>query len=180
MITAEERSELVAYLRQTQHKLNANAPAAFVEQREFRPTPESWSVQEIVEHLAMTEQRFQQIVQHCLSRTIAKEDLSNPIYENEQVKRIIWSRKTKITAPEAISPTGKLTITEGLALFNQYRDENIAFVESTEVDLHAFYWKHPFIGWVDIYQVFMFIGAHLERHLKQIEELREDVFYPSI
>jgi hypothetical protein len=56
----------------------------------------------------------------------------------------------------------------------------MSFAEATEADLRSHFFPHPFLGDLDCYQWLLFLGLHCERHVRQLEEVKEDPRFPRI
>jgi hypothetical protein len=146
-------------------------------QANFRPAPEAWSIAEIVEHVSIIERRMTQLVGMMLKKAEdggmrrAGEGSFAPVTIDEHVER---SKQEKYTAPENARPGGKIPVADSLALMRQTRAAlhelrpQIEQVEGT-----ALQYPHPAFGPLNLYQWLAFIGAHEDRHLRQIETLMQ-------
>ncbi len=179
IITQEEKTYLIDYLKDTQAKLIDIYKNTSPNQAVFQPSAEVWSIANNVEHLALVEKSLRKAVDFGLTQTPSEEEIAAHTNSNNFVKKAIGTRGTAIKAPERVAPTLSTNIGDSLTLFLERREENIIFVAETGADLHAHYWRHPFLGLLDAYQVFIMLAAHLERHIAQIEEIRADKNFPK-
>ena len=145
------------------------------EQLAFRPSPEKWTVAELVEHLSITERRLARMLGMLvgqLEAEAAREDGSPfaPVTVAEYVER---ASKEKYTAPEEIRPKGA-PLPDSLA---RLRDSRAAIQDLRprveRVDGTRAHFPHPAWGPLDLYQWLAFVGLHEQRHLSQIEALKE-------
>jgi hypothetical protein len=145
------------------------------EQLGFRPTPESWSAAEIIEHLSITEGRVARMLAVMLTKlgadaARAEGSPFEPVSIAEHVER---SRTEKYKAPEEIRPKGA-PLPDSLA---HLRDSRAALgdlrARVERVDGTRARFPHPVWGPLDLYQWLVFVGAHEQRHLAQIEALKE-------
>lgn len=145
------------------------------EQLAFRPSPEKWSVAELVEHLSITERRVARMLGALLSKLgpeaeRAEGSTFEPVTVAEFVER---ASREKYTAPEEIRPTGA-PLTDSLA---RLRDSRAAILDMRprveRVDGTRARFPHPSWGPLDLYQWLAFIGHHEQRHLAQIEALKQ-------
>ena len=98
---------------------------------------------------------------------------------DEQILSMTADRSTKVKTSEAFEPSGKYgSHEETLVAFKKKRKSNMQFVASTEEDLRNHYSETPF-GIIDAYQVLLFMSAHTERHVLQIEEIKADPNFPK-
>ena len=59
-----------------------------------------------------------------------------------------------------------------LAELRDIRGRTLALMEETrDRDLSAYRWRHPFLGTLNAYEWFSFLGSHQIRHEKQIREI---------
>ena len=79
--------------------------------RRQRPTPDRWSAVEILEHLALVERRFTQMLEskvgEALDRGLGPETASRePLPAN--IGQMLGNRSNTRTAPDPVQPTGTL------------------------------------------------------------------------
>jgi uncharacterized damage-inducible protein DinB len=145
------------------------------EQLGFRPSPESWTVAEIVEHLSIVERRVARMLGLMLTKlepeaARAEGSTFEPVSVAEFVER---SRTEKYTAPDEIRPKG-LPLSDSLVALRDSRSALSSLRERVErVDGTRARFPHPVWGPLDLYQWLAFVSAHEQRHLSQIEALKE-------
>ena len=146
------------------------------ERQGYIPAPDRWSVAELVEHLSIVEGN----VAGLLGKLLGKAEESgagaaaagdfDPVSIEEFVER---TRGVKLEAPERIRPTG-LSLADSLARLRDSRAALQALRPRVErADGRALRFPHPVWGPLDLYQWLLFVGAHEDRHLAQIEALKE-------
>jgi hypothetical protein len=78
----------------------------------------------------------------------------------------------KLKAPLPLHPTQSETKEETLGKLRAVREDTLAFLEETHHrDLSPYYWRHPFLGMLNMYEWFEMIAAHQIRHAKQVLEI---------
>ena len=65
-LTTGDRQRLVAHLEMTEHWLSTEVDGLSASQLTFRSSPDSWSVKDVVEHLAIAEPQYWQQLQASL------------------------------------------------------------------------------------------------------------------
>lgn len=137
---------------------------------------EKWSIAEVVEHLAITENflfDFYKQVVAGPADPAAKAEL-----KDEDFLKSIRNRDQKVKAPDQATP--KLTFPNAaasVAAFKERRDRNIAYVQTTQdQDLRL---KIVPGFKMDAYQVFLLLAAHGQRHCDQIAEVKATSGYPA-
>jgi hypothetical protein len=93
------------------------------------------------------------------------------------VLAMIPDRSNKRQAPPELVPTGRWTPAETLDHFLKSRAVTIEFMKTTP-DLREHVTEGP-VGKLDAYEWLLFIGAHSERHTKQILEVKADAGFPK-
>jgi len=146
-------------------------------QEGFRPAPERWSIAEIMEHLAAAEasslRLFHKLVQSAeqAGRTRADGEAFAPVSIAEHTER---SRVEKYQAPEAIRPTSRVPVADSLASLGDSLAALHALRPRIErADCADQRFPHPVFGPLNLYQWLLFTAAHEERHLAQINALKE-------
>jgi len=145
------------------------------EQLGFRQSPERWTVAEIVEHLSITERRLARMLAGLVGKLEAEaapEEGSAfaPVSVAEYVER---AGREKYTAPEEIRPKG-VPLPDSLARLRDSRASILDLRPRVErVDGTRANFPHPAWGPLDLYQWLAFVGLHEQRHLSQIEALKE-------
>jgi hypothetical protein len=169
--------EIYEHIDRTRARLFAAVEGLSEGQQTFRPAPGRWSVAELVEHLSIVEGN----VAALLDKLLGKADeagaaapapglFADPVSIEEFVER---SRVAKYEAPERIRPTG-LPLADSLARLKDSRAALHSLRPRVErADGRALRFPHPAWGPLDLYQWLLFVGAHEDRHLAQIEALKQ-------
>lgn len=178
-LTKEEREKAVAELTKTHELMQQTLDGLSEEQLNFKSTPESWSIAECVEHLAISENAFDQMLMGSLETTADLTRRSEVKMSDDELLAMISNRDEKVKTSEPFEPSGKFgTFEETLNAFETKRAEHIAYMETTEDDLRHHYGQLPF-GTIDAYQIMLFMSGHTERHVKQMEEVKSDDNFPE-
>ncbi len=170
--------EIYEHIDRTRARLIASVEGLGEERQKFSPAPDRWSVAELVEHLSIVEGNVVRLLEKLLGEAeepdagpgAAPAPFADPVSIEEFVER---SRGVKIEAPERIRPTG-LPLADSLARLKDSRAALHALRPRLEgVDGHALRFPHPAWGPLNLYQWLLFVGAHEDRHLAQIEALKQ-------
>lgn len=179
VLTQGERDRAMSYLHATQKQVADTVTSLTPAQLAFRASPNSWSVADCLEHLALTETAlFGNLTGKVLKSPAAPEKAAALKDKDQDVIKAISSRDQKAKAPEALVPSNKWkTTAETLAAFRAARKKTISYVESTADPLRV----HVMTGAMpmDGYQVILMIGAHTERHLAQMKEVMANANFPK-
>ncbi|WP_297704655.1 DinB family protein [uncultured Eudoraea sp.] len=178
-LTDQERVKGALELTKTQAHMLESLNGLSEEQLNFKSSPESWSIAECVEHLAISENAFDQMLQESLKTPADPSKRADVKMTDKELMAMIRNRDTKIKTSEPFEPSGKFgSYEESLKTFQSKRVEHIVYMETTEDDLRNHYAQLPF-GTVDAFQILMFMSGHTERHVKQMEEVKADNNFPK-
>lgn len=179
-LSSEDRAKLVQYLTTTRDQVLAEAAALSDAQWSFKQAPERWSVGEVVEHLALAESFLFDLQQKTVSGPAATpEQRAATRGREEMLLKAIPDRTQRANAPEPLQPGASLgSRAEVLAAFKARREKTIDYARKTTDDLRGRVADSP-LGPLDAYQWLLFIGAHSERHLGQIREVKGDAQFPK-
>jgi DinB superfamily len=173
-MTQGDRQRLLAHLEMTESWLVSELEGLSDAQVKFRPTPESWSITEVVEHLAIAEPQYWQRVQDSMKQPPTTE---KPAATDAQILWYGIDRTNRARTGEARIPKGKYaTAAAALADFRKLRAEMLGYARSTQEDLRS----HKLLeGNQDVYQWFLMISTHSQRHILQIRENKAHAGYPK-
>lgn len=131
----------------------------------------NWSILEVFEHLFLTERS----VYRLLLKKAEKQHSAQIILGTAKMKRLLIDRRSfKITAPAYLVPTG--TFTEIDAFIEAFRSERNSLMDDLQVGnilIDNGVFDHPVLGELTITDWIDFLIAHTERHVLQIQELRD-------
>lgn len=176
-LTAADREKGVKYLEQTRDAVVAATKGLSEAQWKYKAAPDKWSVAETLEHIALGEDYLFGFEKNKVmtsppgpaDRDIAKIDAL--------VLAMVPDRSTKRQAPPELVPTGRWTPEQALDHFLKSRAVTIDYMKTT-ADLREHVADSP-LGKLDGYEWLLFIGAHSERHTKQIMEVKADAGFPK-
>ena len=179
-LTDAERERAVLFLRQTKAQVLEGTAGLTSEQWRFKPAPSAWSPCECIAHLALVETGLLRTVQGLANTPEAPADVLAQIAgKDDLLVRMIRSRKNRVQAPaEAHPPSASLDPVEIIGRFSLVRDRSIEYLETTGDPLRSRVHPHFILGPFDGYQWMLFLGAHAERHLRQIQEAKEHSDFP--
>jgi hypothetical protein len=141
----------------------------------FKPAPDRWSIAEVAEHVALTEDFLFAYGQKLLQGPAETKTVTS---KDEDILNNMVDRTKKAQAPEPLRPSRKWpNPQDAVAHFKASRDKTIAYVEKTQDDLrHHYMSMGP--NTMDVYQLLLMIAGHSERHTAQINEVKASPNYP--
>jgi hypothetical protein len=149
-------------------------------QLNFKSAPDRWSVKECMYHIAIAEKTAWGALEKALSSPANPEKRAEIKFTDDALVALIKNRTNKATAPDIIQPKNSSykSMREALEDFKDNRAEHIKYMKATTEDLRNRVVQMPF-GWIDCYQLTLFMAAHSERHRMQMEEVKADPNFPK-
>jgi DinB superfamily len=176
-LTQADRDRGVKYLEQTRDGVIAATKDLSEAQWKFKAAPDKWSVAETLEHIALGEDYMFGYVTDTVMKAPAGAPDRDVAKMDAMVLQLVPDRSNKRQAPPPLVPTGRWTPAETLAHFLKSRQRTIEFMQATP-DLRQHVGDSP-LGPLDGYEWLLFIGAHSERHTKQILEVKASPDFPK-
>lgn len=168
--------ELLRHLDTQHERLRKAVDSVPRERRETKPSPERWSVAEVIEHLSIVETRIERVFTTKLadaraSGQIAPERDMSPVVGTIDMDRVL-DRSRRVTAAEAAQPSGKLDADAAWSAYERARDKLCDSVRAADgLALGEIVHPHPVLGPINLYQWIAFVGGHEARHTAQVLEL---------
>jgi hypothetical protein len=178
-MNAQEREFVVGELRASEAKLLASFHGLTAAQWSFRESAERWSIAEILEHLVLFERFIRGAVLKMLESDAEAEKAPEVAAKLPEVLRIATSRESRIETRDVVRPSGRWPDTSAMiSMLQRERAKTIALAETTEADLESHFFKHLSLGDLNAYQWLVLMAKHSERHVLQMEEIKQATQYP--
>ena len=166
--------EVLAHLARTRAALGNAVSGVLPEHRGTRPSPDAWSVNEIIEHVSLVEARVATMLAEAIDRARAEgipaETETSPVVDDAFVRDFTDRSQVRL-ASEASQPKGASLDDSWLVLREKRARLRDAIVDADGLALGGIRLPHPRLGEIDMYQWLAFLGAHEERHVAQIDEV---------
>jgi hypothetical protein len=175
-----------AYFTQTRDGLVGATKGLSPAQWNFKPAPDRWSIAETLEHVVFVQER----VLGPMWEQLAVAPPAPADYDRAEIDSIVlhWfpDRLNKISSPEALLPTGRWSPAEAMGRLGANYARMSDLVESaSDLRQHAIqappmkiYSKGKY-ELMDGYQWLLAAAAHIERHTKQMLEVKADPNFPA-
>jgi len=168
-----DRQRLVAHLEMTESWLASEVEGLGPDQLKFRPTADSWSIMDVVEHLAIAEPQYWKQLQDSLQQppTTEKGDVTDAA--------ILWygiDRTNRQKTGEPRVPKGRWNdLRESHGEFRKLRATMLDQARNSQEDMRG---RKLVGGNMDVYQWFLMISSHSQRHILQIREIKASTGFP--
>jgi uncharacterized damage-inducible protein DinB len=151
-------------------------------QYHFKPSPDGWSIGQIVEHVALAELRILDLVSTKLPQAPAPSagKVRGPA-RFARLDAVVPSREQRrIDAPEALRPKGTwASAAVSLAAFVEARDQAIAATAAAGPEALEHVMPHRFFGEFDLEEWVYFMAQHSARHTAQVLEIKRAAGFPT-
>jgi hypothetical protein len=173
-MSAGDRQRLVAHLEMTETWVVSEVAGLSEAQLTWRPSPDAWSVKDVVEHLGIAEPQYWKQLQDSLKAPTTG-------YKPEATDAaILWygiDRTNRTKTGEARVPDGRFTdAATALASFRKLRATMLEQAKNSEDDYRG---RKLIDGNMDVYQWFLMISTHSQRHILQIREVKAEGGFPK-
>ena len=169
--------EVLGYLEAQRSALRDAVESVPRELRGRRPTPDRWSVAEVIEHLATVEARIATLLARLLAeareRGLGPERDSSPVVSADELA-LITDRTRVIVAAESLQPKGARDAEAAWEALQLTRASLRATILAGDgLDVATIIAPHRVLGPIDWYRWLGFVGGHEARHAAQIREIGE-------
>lgn len=180
-LSPEEREAALKLFQATQDNFLKSISGLSQKQWLFKPAPDRWSVEEVAEHITLSETTIMGLIQHPLMQSPAAPEKREQVKGKDQlILEKVPDRSHKAQAPEMLRPTGRWATEADLAkAFEDARKANMDYIRTTNDDLRDHFYDHPAFGTLDGYQWLLLLGTHSARHTAQILEVKADPNFPK-
>jgi hypothetical protein len=178
-VTPAEKDRALQYLESTRKNVLEATRGLSQGQWNFKPSPDRWSVAQVMEHIAASEDFVREnLIKEKVMVAPAGEPGRDVKKTDEAVVAMVPDRTHKAQAPEPLIPSNRFVSPDGsVRHFVESRATTEQFVKTT-AGLRDHVMDGP-VGKMDGYEFVLFIAAHCERHTKQINEVKADPNFPK-
>jgi hypothetical protein len=178
-LTSKERKFAANHLKETKSDFLRDVKDLSKTQLDFKAAPDKWSVKECAYHIAIAEKNLWEMLDAAMKQPANPEKRSEIKMTDDQIIKLLEDRSRKFKTTEKFEPqnTPFKTLDEALESFKTLRNDHIKYMKNTTEDLRNHIAQLP-VGWIDCYQICLFMSAHSNRHTQQIEEVKTDPNFP--
>jgi hypothetical protein len=179
-ITSQERRFLIDHLKSSKAMFIKSVKGLSEEQLNFKASAGKWSIKDCMQHITLAENSLWSLADATLKQAANAEKRAEIKISDEALAKMIMNREQKAQAPEFLKPeqANWKTANEILDAFKEKRGQLIKYAKTTTEDMRNHVAQMPF-GYIDAYQLIVFISAHTRRHIMQIEEVKANPAFPK-
>ncbi len=173
-LSQRDREHLIAHLQMTGSWLPDEVSRLSDAQLNFRSTPGTWTVAEVVQHLVISEPNYWKLFRDGMDHP------PRSLEKKASDADVLWygiDRTRHDKTPARQDPQGQtVKIVDALSSFGQFHSKMLDYASKTSDDLRA----HTVPEWgVDAYQCLLEISTHEQRHILQIREIKASPGFPK-
>ena len=178
--TESDRQYLLENLMRSKAELVKETAGLTKEQWNFKETPDRWSINQVVEHIAIWEMLLEHEVSRAL-RDSLKPDLYKTARPDSVFLNFIMEEKPHISTDytKPYTYTVPMGLNEGknnVTWLLKMRNESIEYLTKTKDDLRSYNLRR---GSPSIHQRYITLFGHCDRHLRQIRKIKQHSNYPG-
>lgn len=152
------------------------------EQFQYKPGPDSWSISQVFQHLIKAETATNAYIRKKIlaGKGLKKSGIKDSIFSG--LLRSIMRSPFKFKAPSMVrvDPEEHHSFEELQAAWKHERSEMKNFLDDLDAETSGkLIFKHGSGIRMNAAQMVMWTGAHIGRHLKQIQKIRRDAGFPK-
>jgi hypothetical protein len=178
--TEADRKYLVDNLIRSRDELIKETQGLTKEQWSFKESPDRWSINEIVEHIALWELLLDYRISRQLRGGAQPMLAKNAIPDSLNLNFIMEEKKhiaTDYTKPYTYTlPMGLNDLHSNVSWLLKMRNESIDYVTKTTDDLRVYYVAD---SRSNTHQTYITLFGHADRHIRQIKKVKQHPAYPN-
>jgi len=178
-MTDAERAKALQLLADTETEFLTSIEGLTDAQWNYRAAPEKWSIGQTAEHIMLSETLIFSAVGGTMQTPADADWEAKTGAKAALLEAALPDRSQKVTAPEPLQPTSKVTHEEIVERYKAARAKTIAFTKSTDLPLKEHISAHPFFGPINAYDWLIGVPLHNKRHNLQIAEVKVSPGYPK-
>ncbi|MEP6801889.1 MAG: DinB family protein [Acidobacteriota bacterium] len=178
-LSAADRDTGMKYLESTRQGVVDATRGLSEAQWSFKSAPDRWSIAEVAEHIAATEDLLRSMIEGTVLKAPPRAEGEDVAAIDALVMKAIPDRSNKMQAPEPLKPTNRFgSPQDSLKHFLETRFATERLLQE-RTDLRAHAADSPIGKKLDAYEWVLFIAAHSDRHTRQMLEVKADPNFPK-
>lgn len=136
-----------------------------------KPSPEKWSVAEVIAHLITAEEMSLKYLSKKIQDTSKEKGEGLKHKCRWLLVQIVFTFNIKFKAPEIVEPKmGYQSLTTLETKWIDVRNQTLQVLQKlSDEEVNKTLWKHAIAGKMNLHHMLQFFGVHYNRHKKQIE-----------
>ena len=176
-ITSKERRVAIDELKESKVAIFKNVKGLSEEQLNFKTKKHKYSIKEYLQHITLAEQSLWNMADNALKQPKQKFEIK---LSDEKVLFLLNNNETEQQIKENPKQAKEKwkTTEEVLDAFKAKHNELIKFARTSTDDMRNHILQMP-IGYIDSYQMLLYIAAHTKFYVTKIKEIKADPVFPK-
>ena len=170
----DDRQLLLDHLQRSSDEFTASVRGLSMDQWNYKPSAEVWSIAECAEHIILSEDLMRDMIHTKVLAGPARKAVppNDRKALDRKVVETVTDRNSKAKAPEQLQPTRRFASPEAaIQAFRTARAKTVELVKERN-DLRNHVGPHPVLKELDAHQWLLYLSGHTMRHTAQIREVR--------
>ena len=172
-ITSKERRLVIDELKESKSALLKSLKGLSERQVNFK-NKHSASIKDHILHATLSEQSLWKMIDMTLKQPEQKFKIK---LSDDKALFLLARNETELENFKSAKTKWKTT-DQIMDVFKTRRSELIKFAKTSTDDMRSHVLQMP-VGYIDSYQMLLYIAAHTKRHIKKIEEIKADPVFPK-
>ncbi len=179
-LTPQERKFVVRNLKDTKTDLLKTIRSLSENQLNFKPSADQWSIKEIFYHLTLAENSLWTTFETSIKAPATPEKRNEIKISDDAILKEAIDINVTNHFRQAFHPqkANWRSINDAVADFKVSKLKHLKYLKTTTEDFRNHVVELPF-GWVDSYQLIIFMSQYSNRQIQQINELMTDPRFPE-
>jgi hypothetical protein len=184
MSLSKKLQQMIDHISRQRDKLIESISGLSDEQLAYKPADGEWSLNDILHHLALTDEANGKLASRALKHAQERNVPPDPTPDESVLHCLDQAMapltNVRATAPDFVRPQSHLSAPESLARLSASRERMLQSIEQlSRYDLTQLKYPHPFLGELDMYQWVLIAGGHEGRHVAQIKRIKSEAGFPQ-
>jgi hypothetical protein len=175
--------DLIVEIKDTLTAVFAEADKWFdkpVEIRNYRPLTDRWTINEILEHISLTNFYLLKLIDKGAAKAIKNineldlvKELESYRFEREKLDEIGIYKSFPWIRPAHMEPSGQVSLKEVRNTINDQKNRCISYLDNMpkgEGILYKTTMSVNNLGKINVYEYIYFLAKHAQRHIAQMEK----------
>jgi hypothetical protein len=178
--TETDRKYLLENLIHSKEEILKETKGLSKEQWNFKESPDRWSINQIVEHIALWELLFTYEISKALARpadTTFTYFSSDSVFLDPDPKGLKQNNAMDFTKPFSFAvPLGNNEGKNNVIWLTTMRNESIEYLKNETKNIRV---QYDYCSGANVHQYYMMIFRHAYRHLRQLRKVKAHPKYPK-
>lgn len=148
----------------------------------YKPSPDSWSIIETMHHVYLSELGTYRFIAKKIPHATSLPRATCSNFLKTWLLKIMLRSPIKFKVPSRapVWPSADIKIDELMIQWNELHKQFADLLNTIDLPSAEKQWfKHPVIGYMNIYQTLDFLKEHFQHHLRQLERIKNSPQFPG-